>query len=570
MTKRYTDLILGLSLVLLAGVLVTGLLNCSVMTEFDKPLVLPDELACLDDDDCWSDESPQDDCNVCNTDTHTCAPEGTNADSDDFFVCERALERGTADCDDTREYTYPGAHEAADLLDNDCDGIIDDGALEAKDAEPDLIRKPTSGCEAPCLWSSPRMGWADSSIYAVWESDEGRNQDRLRVAEFDVNGASTMTEQLLVLKSGGDDHNMTEAGIAKSRESSSTRTYGAVWIDLLGGRTIDLMRFQFSTDAALGIERTAQEWPDDQNVLRETHRDAAHPVIIAREGHDEYLVAWSGRDVAETGSDIFLAKFTAPEPDGMVIDTSRGADGFVNLSQTTGESEEGRPGLAQAGSGLVAAWINEAEDAIRIVYMTDYGATAPALGDIRTVPLPGIQDGSGHALRDLVIVRNEVSASTELAYLIFCGVPDGQSANEVWAVSVDLNSFASGLDADVFGTPLRISDSPAAPSIEAAAAWYDRAIGIAWSERRDGHNHVYFRRIADLETSRETSGVLASDEINLSADELDDTVNVYGQGPAIVATDSDQDFAVMWWQRQPAGGGTDTGDLYLRLVRPKE
>jgi len=202
--------------------------------------------------------------------------------------------------------------------------------------------------------------------------------------------------------------------------------------------------------------------------------------------------------------------------------------------------------------------------------MTDMGATAPDPGDIRTVPLPGIQAGSSSALRDLVLVRSEVSASTELAYLVFCGTPEGQSANEVWAVSVDLNSFATGSDADVFGAPLRISDSPGAPSIEAAAAWYDQAIGIAWSERRDGHNHVYFRRIARLETSKETSGVLASDEINLSTDIEDETVNVYGQGPAIAAIDSDYVFAVMWWQRLPASGGADTGDLYLRLVRPVE
>ncbi len=573
MTNRHAGLVVSLLLVLCGGVLAAGLLNCSVMTDFEKPLVLPPEQACLEDDDCWSDDHPEDDCDVCNTDTHECVPQGTNADPDDYYVCERALERGTADCDDTNGNVYPGASETADLLDNDCDGIIDDGALEAKDDEPDLITKP-GACADPCLWSSPRIGWEEPYIFAIWESDEGRNQDRLRVAQLDVNGAATMSEQLLVLKPGaGEDHNMTEAGIAKARVGGGRSTHGAVWIDLLGGRTIDLMGFDFSTAAGTGIERAAQEWPVDQNVLRETHRDAAHPVIIAHETQDEYLVAWSGRDVAETASDIFLARFTVDLDDGMVIDTSRGTDGFVNLSQTAGEGEAERPGLAQAGSGLVVAWLSGAGDAIRIVYLTDMGATAPDPGDIRTVPLAGIDVGSSGALRDLVLVRSEDSASTELAYLVFCGPPEGQSAPEVWAVSVDLNRFGTGSDDEVFGTPLRISDSPGAPSIEAAAAWYDQAIGIAWSERRDGHNHVYFRRIAELESARQTSGVLASDEINLSTDLEDDTVNVYGQGPAIVAIDTpvqDRDFvfAVMWWQRQPASGGADTGDLYLRLVRP--
>jgi hypothetical protein len=566
--KRCTGLFLSVSLALCAAVLVIGLLNCSVMTEFDKPLVLPPDRVCLNDEDCWSDEDPEYDCDVCDTDLHDCVPEGTNADGDDYFVCERALERGTADCDDTDDSIFPGAHEAVDLLDNDCDGIIDDGVLEAKDDEPDLIVKPEGACDDPCLWSSPRIGWAGPHIHAIWESDEGSNQDRLRVAQFDINGASELTQQLLVFKPGGDDHNMTEAGIAKA-QGGGTRSHGAVWIDLLGGRTIDLMGFQFTTDGTLGIERTEQEWPDDQNVLRETHRDAAHPVIIARESVNEYFVVWSGRDAAETMSDIFLASFTPDADLGMTIDTSMGTDGFVNLSQTTGESEEGRPGLVQAGSGLVVAWIDEAEDAIRIVYMTDHGATAPDPGDIRTVPLPGIQGGSSLPLRDLVLVRSDQSVSTELAYLIFCGVPEGQTVSEVWAVSVGLNDFDSGSDAEVFGAPLRISESPAASSIEVAATWYDQAIGIAWSERRDGHNHIYFRRVARLETSSETSGVLASEEINLSTDMQDDTVNVYGQGPAIVAQDSDSLFAVMWWQRLPAGGGAETGDLYLRLVRPE-
>lgn len=583
MTRRHIGTFLGLSLVICAATIAAGILNCSVMTDFDKPLVLPEELACLEDDDCWSDERPEFDCHVCNTGTHTCEASVTNGDTDDWYVCERAIERGTADCDDTDGAVYPGAHEDRDLKDNDCDGIIDDGVLVAKNDAPDLIIKP-GDCEDPCLWSSPRIGWEDPYIHAIWESDEGRNQDRLRVAELDVNGTAVMTEQLLILKPlehdpitdtwFRPDHNMTEAGIASAQVDSRT-THAAVWIDLLGGRTFDLMGFHFTTGGDTGIGREVQEWPDDQNVLRETHRDAAHPVIIAHQTQDEYYVAWSGRDVAGTLSDVFLARFTtSTSGDGLDIDTTRGTDGLMSLSQTPGEDETTRPGLVQAGSGLVAAWITETRDAIRIAYMTDFGASPLDPGDIRDVPLPGILGGVSHALRDLVLVRSEESVSTELAYLVFCGVPSGQSAHEVWAVSVDLNDFAAGPDAEVFGAPLRVSNSPGAPSIEAAAAWYDRAIGIAWSERRDGHNHVYFRRIAALGTSRETSGILASDEINLSVDAAG-TVNVYGQGPAITAIDSpvpDRDyvFAVMWWQRQPADGGADTGDLYLRLVGPEE
>ena len=35
---------------------------------------------------------------------------------------------GGTDCDDGAEYTYPGAYEAPDGVDNDCDGLIDEGA----------------------------------------------------------------------------------------------------------------------------------------------------------------------------------------------------------------------------------------------------------------------------------------------------------------------------------------------------------------------------------------------------------------------------------------------------------
>jgi hypothetical protein len=578
MTGRHVRLLLILSLgACTAAPLLAGLLNCSFMTDFDKPLVLPDERMCLRDSDCWSDDEPEHDCDLCDTELHQCVPEGPDADRDGYHVCERAIEEGTSDCDDEDDRIHPYHIEEADLLDNDCSGVIDDqGALVADPDGPEEIDKPV-GCADPCLWSNPRMVWNRPHIDVIWQSEEGHNADLLRVAELNINGSSSLAEQRLVSHPGSDLYGMFQPGIARLSEVHDTPC-GAVWVDELGMDDIHFLGFDFNETDARGIPREQQEWPLANDDLIGVHEEAEGPVIVDGYGQAHFFVAWTGRDMASSRpKDVFVGKYVYVEVETdvwawRIDDEHFGADngGRLNISQTTIENETGRPGFVQAGSGWVIAWVVEAKDAIRIAHVPGAEPSAPVPADIRTVPLPGLSASVDHPIRDLVAVRRASDVTHELVYLVFCAPPDGETMHEVWTVSVSLDEFEGGADDAVFGAPLRLSQSPGAPSVESSAAWHTDALAVVWSEHRGGHNHVYFRRVAELESSHSTSGVLASDEIDMGLNATE--AGVYGQSPAIVATDMAADdvdfvFAVMWSQRRSAGGD-DTGELYLRLVEP--
>ena len=69
---------------------------------------------------------------VCNGVDDNCddeTDEGFDADHDGFTTCGADGQVGTADddCDDASDSVYSGAIEVCDLLDNDCDGVVDDG-----------------------------------------------------------------------------------------------------------------------------------------------------------------------------------------------------------------------------------------------------------------------------------------------------------------------------------------------------------------------------------------------------------------------------------------------------------
>jgi hypothetical protein len=104
------------------------------------------------------------------------------------------------DCDDSVGASYPGAPEACDGLDNDCDGVVDDGAVDAvtwyADADGDGFGDPGAGvdaCAAPAgtVANADDCDDADVGVYpGAPESCDGFDEDCDGLVDEDALDAS--------------------------------------------------------------------------------------------------------------------------------------------------------------------------------------------------------------------------------------------------------------------------------------------------------------------------------------------------------------------------------------------
>jgi cysteine-rich repeat protein len=142
---------------------------------------------CSDDSDC-DDGAACNGAESCDDTTHVCVEvddldcddsDPCTADTcDDVIGCENELidvdgdgvsaatctTPGLAgdDCDDTNSLVYPGAPELCDMIDNDCNGMEDDGTSEVtclRDQDADGYGDPSmsmTGCSCPMGYVAPR------------------------------------------------------------------------------------------------------------------------------------------------------------------------------------------------------------------------------------------------------------------------------------------------------------------------------------------------------------------------------------------------------------------------------
>ena len=82
---------------------------------------------------------------------------GDTATAEDACEAPDGYSAVPGDCDDAEVTTYPGAEEVCDLVDNDCDGVVDDGVgtMYYPDADLDTYGDPNAG-EMVC---TPEADW---------------------------------------------------------------------------------------------------------------------------------------------------------------------------------------------------------------------------------------------------------------------------------------------------------------------------------------------------------------------------------------------------------------------------
>jgi hypothetical protein len=96
-----------------------------------------------------------------------------DADRDGYFTCSGEL---PADCDDTYEWTYPGADELCDGDDNNCDGQIDE-VFENCDVPPGSRTQPRPPDEEPETPSGCTDDDNDGALHCPDQPDLHRDCD---------------------------------------------------------------------------------------------------------------------------------------------------------------------------------------------------------------------------------------------------------------------------------------------------------------------------------------------------------------------------------------------------------
>jgi hypothetical protein len=423
----------------------------------------------------------------------------SDADGDGYFYesgCGSAQ-----DCNDADSGTYPGAAEACDGYDNDCDGQIDnDPACEPDCIGPDKVGSDVrvtfeidASNDASVVWTGTEYGvaWWDyrmgpsvyfarldasgnkmgSDIQVSDPFDDGEQPSLVWTgseygvawADWKSSGASFEIYFARLDTSGnkiGGDSSVSDSGPwpAYAYNPSLVWTgleYGVAWQDFRDGN----WEIYFARLDASGT-RIGQ----DSKVSNSTV-DALEPSLVWT--GSAYGVAWIDR---RDGSDeIYFARLDA-------VGNKIGTD--VRVTSTTIDSN--LPSLAWTGSEYGVAWEAYPEVAAEIYFAR--------------------LDAAGSRIGDEVRITSALESSHD-ASLVWTGAEYGLAW---WDLREgDGDNYFARIDAagDKLGNDVRLTygSSGSGPRGTAPSlVWVGTEYGIAWDDRRDDNHgaEIYFARIA--------------------------------------------------------------------------
>jgi hypothetical protein len=510
--------IISLALVAAVTAAVLAWFSCFAVTDFSKKVVYYDGGSGTCSPETENEDCDVENCQHCDEETNQCASDlsrnAENNDGDNAFVCDG----GGTDCDDSDNQVFPGAAERCNLVDDDCDGTIDEGLLfqaqgaGAKDAGPG---------------ANPAVDFNGQNVAMVWEVEEteGTYQKRIKFATLS-NGGEIPSQQFLT--EGFSNYNMENPSIAYRLGSDMATEYGVAWIDRLGGHSLCFARFT-APGPSLG--------PGGFSIVAgEPGEQISLPSVAAWGGVRYYAVAWQKQQGSDASTaDVFLAFFDAENNGALIADP-----GVINVSESDGVKST-FPSVAQVGGGFVVVWVEEeSESASRLEAAYYLAPTGARVGETAELGIEPARRPS----HPLLAAHRAEPADTSL-YLVYDAVPASESRQEIFAVMMDSVGFEPGSEVEVFSSPVQVSHTPDV-SVTPSVYWQDAMIGIGWSEWSDSRT-VHFVRMTP-------EAVVASDPIEVGL----------GQAPAVVSQGMDDDFISVWYKPGVEADEVDT--VYVRLL----
>ncbi len=393
------------------------------------------------------------------------------------------------DCDDTSAAAFPGNKEICDGVDNDCNGIVDDGAHYVPDPSHDAVRVSEGDGTA----GRGGLAYASSSYFSTF-FDTVATKDRVFEKPLARDGKALGGQQLLP---------KVVADAFAGRVVWTGDGFGVTWED----RRTASWEVYFSRLDANGQKLAADvavSEDDAQWSLNDTLAWTGTEFVMAFQDQRDPSVEWS----------IFAQRLDA---DGKPLG--------VNVQLVSAEAES--PAIAVGRSGLGLTWTHVVGTSKEIWFQTFDRALAPMSQPTR-VTAPGAsgvystlvwsQDRYVLAWDDRDGARKAIYAATydEAAQPIVAAkivtdsprfsrtpalLPLGDRVQLVFADDKDQNVgyelYAKQLSREL--VPLEAEQRftfAKGDSVDPVAAFGPSGdIGVLFDDYRDGYSHVYFARL---------------------------------------------------------------------------
>lgn len=511
--------------VLAAAVVLASLAGCSRVTEFDRPLELPDfrdagtdvTFACQSEQDCTALGA----CVICESNVCVKAPEA-DQDGDGH---ENALCRGATtgdDCDDTDPLVHPEAQERCNGSDDDCDTIVDEGDAFGLSW---TLRQSAGRAPSP----SPTAGRTG----LAWV--EGAAPCPTVMSAF--LDASGVIRYPAILSGCAED--------AFLAPRSTPAGYVAVFVDRTEGGADIHLRF---LDTLAQPDPTA---PDPVNVSSD-FEESDMPVIAWAGSSFHYGVAWLSHDTDDRG--LIRVLFTTISPTGNALLAEPLVPGEDQFRLTTG-SETGfgeRVELVYVDDdsfrGFGLAWVEQSGMWFATVVTSEDGTV---IDTMQTHDISTDVDTGGALFPSLTWARDRFV----LAYAW-----DDPSTLKA-SPDVKLLQITGHDTGTLVASPIAMEREFPREATTPALVWHPdiQELGLAWADGREGYGirEVRFARLKLVDGTSGTSVVPVLEDLILTDPEA------YA-GSIRLAVEPGAGFVAAWTERQGDELGFEVGYLECR------